>query len=353
MSLSTDCTTRFQEHIQDALATRTPLLITGSGSKRFLGRLPENISPLDTRTHTGIVEYDPSELVVTVRSGTPIAELEAALAEQGQMLPCESPHFGPEATVGGLVGTGLSGPRRPWAGSVRDFVLGCRIISGQGKALRFGGQVMKNVAGYDISRLMVGSFGCLGLITEVSFKVLPCPRSTRTLALELSQSEARSQLAAWGQQPLPISAACHDGQQLYLRLEGGEGSVKAARESLGGTEVSGSFWATLREQKHDFFRDLRPLWRLSVSPVALLPELPGDSLLDWGGALYWLKSDADPASLRALAEAAGGHADCWTPGVTDAPLHPLPAGLMQLHQQIKRSLDPAGVFNPGRCYPGL
>ena len=213
------------------------------------------------------------------------------------MLPCEPPHLGPEATLGGMVAAGLSGPRRPWAGSVRDYVLGTRVITGHGKLLRFGGEVMKNVAGYDVSRLMAGSFGCLGLLTEVSLKVLPRPRECLSLRLPMGCHQALEALAEWGQQPLPISAACHDGDALYLRLEGGEGSVQSARQRLGGDTLDSGFWSDLREQRLAFFNDPAPLWRLSLPNATGELHLPGRQLIDWGGAQRWLKSSAPAASV--------------------------------------------------------
>lgn len=251
MSMDRDMSQALLEQVNQALNQRTPLRIQGSNSKAMLGN-PVAGEVLDTRSHRGIVSYDPTELVLTARAGTPLREIEAALHEAGQMLPCEPPHLGPEATLGGMVAAGLSGPRRPWAGAVRDYVLGTRVITGHGKLLRFGGEVMKNVAGYDVSRLMAGSFGCLGLLTEVSLKVLPRPRQCLGLRLPMSRHEALAELAEWGQQPLPISAACHDSEALYLRLEGGEGSVQSAYRRLGGETLHNRFWSDLREQRLPF-----------------------------------------------------------------------------------------------------
>lgn len=344
---SFDASARLLEQVNDAIARRQPLRIQGGGSKARLGR-PVAGELLETREHRGIVTYDPTELVVTIRAGTPLAELEHALDEQGQLLACEPPHLGAGATVGGMVATGLSGPRRPWAGSVRDFVLGTRIITGQGKHLRFGGEVMKNVAGYDLSRLMAGSFGCLGVLTEVSLKVLPKPRVTANLRLELDLAQALRKLAEWGQQPLPISAACHDGNGLHLRLEGGEGSVAAARDHLGGETVEPGFWGDLREQRLPFFSDSRPLWRVSLPIDTPALDLPGIQLVDWGGAQRWLKSAAPADEIRTMVGRAGGHATCY--GSCDTPFQPLPAALMRYHRQLKAQLDPLGIFNPGRMY---
>src|SRR5690606_16921168 len=318
MTVSFDASEQLLDQVNQALVANTPLRIQGSDSKAFLGR-PVEGQVLDTRAHRGIVSYDPTELVITVRAGTPLTELEAALDEAGQMLPCEPPHFGPGATVGGMIATGLSGPRRPWSGSVRDFVLGTRVITGQGKHLRFGGEVMKNVAGYDLSRLMAGSFGCLGVLTEVSLKVLPKPRLSTGLRLELDLERALLKLAEWGQQPVPISAASHDGQALYLRLEGGEGSVNAARERIGGEELGAVYWSDLREQRLAFFADARTLWRLSLPNNTPAVVLPGEPLVDWAGAQRWLKSEADAEQIRAIVTEFGGHAICYSPGATASP----------------------------------
>jgi glycolate oxidase FAD binding subunit len=252
-----------------------------------------------------------------------------------------------------MIACGLSGPRRPWSGSVRDFVLGTRVITGQGKLLRFGGEVMKNVAGYDLSRLMAGSHGCLGLITEVSLKVLPKPRQCLSISLELDIERALLHLAQWGQQPLPISAACHDGSRLHLRLEGGEGSVAAAHERLGGERLNASYWDDLNEQRLSFFDEDQPLWRLSLPHNTPRLSLPGRQLVDWGGAQRWLKSDAEAAFIRQVVDEVGGHVTCFSHGLTDTPFQPLPPALMRYHRNLKQQLDPRGIFNPGRLYAEL
>jgi len=350
MSMDRDTSQALLAQVNQALNQGTPLRIQGSNSKAMLGN-PVAGEVLDTRSHRGIVSYDPTELVLTARAGTPLREIEAALHEAGQMLPCEPPHLGPEATLGGMVAAGLSGPRRPWAGSVRDYVLGTRVITGHGKLLRFGGEVMKNVAGYDVSRLMAGSFGCLGLMTEVSLKVLPRPRECLSLRLPMGSHQALAELAEWGQQPLPISAACHDGDALYLRLEGGEGSVQSARQRLGGETLDSVFWSDLREQRLAFFSDPAPLWRLSLPNATGELHLPGQQLIDWGGAQRWLKSSAPAQAIRDHLAKVGGHATCYAPGAASTP--PLPAALMRYHRALKQQLDPQGVFNPGRLYPDL
>lgn len=347
-----DASEALLEQVNHALNTATPLRIQGGNSKAFLGRKVDG-EVLDTRAHRGIVSYDPTELVITARAGTPLVELESALDEAGQMLTCEAPHFAAGATVGGMVATGLSGPRRPWSGAVRDLVLGTRLITGFGKQLRFGGEVMKNVAGYDLSRLLAGSFGCLGVITEVSLKVLPKPRQSVSLQLEMDAAIALQKLAEWGQQPIPISAASHDGRALHLRLEGGEGSVAAARERLGGELLDAGYWRELNEQRLDFFNDPRPLWRLSLPNNCAVLEVPGEQMIDWGGAQRWLKSDADSDCIRQAVGAVGGHATCFTEGHCDNPFQPLAAPLLRYHRQLKAQLDPQGIFNTGRLYAGI
>jgi glycolate oxidase FAD binding subunit len=340
------------EQVNQALQNVTPLRIQGSNSKAFLGSIVAG-EVLDTRSHRGIVSYDPTELVITARCGTPLAELAEVLDAAQQMLPCEPPSFGDDATVGGMIASGLSGPRRPWSGSVRDFVLGTRLITGHGKHLRFGGEVMKNVAGYDLSRLMAGSFGSLGVVTEISLKVLPKPRQCLSISLDIDSDRALLCLAEWGQQPLPISAACHDGQRLHLRLEGGEGSVAAAHDRLGGELLDSSYWDDLNEHRLSFFDEDQPLWRLSLPNNTPTLSLPGRQLIDWGGAQRWLKSDVEATSIRSIVEEVGGHVTCYNHGLIDSPFQPLPSTLMRYHRNLKQQLDPRGIFNPGRLYAEL
>jgi glycolate oxidase FAD binding subunit len=367
---SADASQALVDAVRDAIGKRQPLTIRGGATKAFLGRAPEAgaCPAIETRGHWGIVSYDPTELVVTVRAGTRLADLETTLGESGQMLGCEPPDFDGRATVGGAIAAGLSGPRRPWAGSVRDFVLGCRLITGHGKHLRFGGQVMKNVAGYDVSRLLTGSFGCLGLITEVSLKVVPKPRAVVDLALEMRADDALRKLADWRREGMPLAGACHADGLLRVRLEGGERSVEAARERLGGEigkqrggpadkwrngAPDDSFWTALRTLQLPFFAGPEPLWRLSVPARAPLTALPGAVLLDWAGMQRWLKTSAPAGVVRDAARALGGHATCFTPGVTDEPFEPLSPELMRIHRALKSQLDPHGIFNPGRLYAAL
>ena len=350
MTMNLDTSAAMLEQVNQALSDNLPLRIQGSNSKSMLGQQISG-EVLDTRGHRGIVSYDPTELIVTARCGTPLQEVVDTLEASGQMLPCEPPQFGANATFGGMVAAGLSGPRRPWAGSVRDFVLGTRVITGHGKHLKFGAEVMKNVAGYDVSRMMAGSYGCLGVLTEISMKVLPRSRACMSLRLEMDQQRALNELAAWGQQPIPISAAAYDKGALYLRLEGGTGSVQSAKERLGGDDVSNDFWLALREHRLDFFSRPETLWRLSVPAVTPVIELPGQQIFDWGGAQRWLKSDADADHIRQVVSRAQGHATCYGAGVDT--FHPLSDVLRLYHSRIKAQLDPQGIFNPGRLYADL
>ena len=340
------------EALREAAEARRALCIRGGGTKDFYGGETRG-EVLDTTGCRGVVNYEPTELVITARGGTPLAEIEATLREQGQMLVFEPPHFGPEATLGGCIAAGLSGPRRPYAGAARDTVLGVHMLDGQGRDLRFGGQVMKNVAGYDISRLMAGSLGTLGVITEVSLKVLPLPVREITLHREHSQAEAIALMNEWAGRPLPISATCHAGKSLWIRLSGAEAAVRAAREKIGGEEMgdSAGFWRALREQESDFFMLPEPLWRLSVKPTTPPLNVSGQQLMEWGGALRWLKTQADAKDVRVAAAFGGGHATLFRGGDKSVGVFgPLPGAIEAIHRRLKASFDPAGILNPGRLY---
>ena len=344
-----------QRRIADAADKRVALRLRGGGTKDFYGNAPRG-EILDLRSYTGIVDYEPSELVVTARCGTPLAELEKQLAAHGQCLPFEPPHFGAAATIGGCIAAGLSGPRRAAAGAVRDFVLGTKVIDGRGRLLGFGGQVMKNVAGYDVSRLMVGSLGTLGVIAEVSIKVLPAPRMTCSVRMPMSQVDALAACNAWAAQPLAVSATAWENGSLTLRLSGAEAAVRSGMKKIGGAPLAddGAFWNEIREQARAFFSGAEPLWRISVPSTAAPLELPGAQLIEWNGALRWLKSTAPAADVREAAKRARGSATLFrasdkTAGAFDT-LDPVK---MRLHRQIKAVFDPAGVLNPGRLYPEL
>jgi glycolate oxidase FAD binding subunit len=343
----------FKEQIISAGAAKTPLRIRGNGTKDWYGQSFEG-ELLDTRAYSGIVSYDPTELVITARAGTTLREIGKALSEQKQMLAFEPMRFDGLATLGGIVAAGLSGPRRQAVGSVRDFVLGTVLMDGHGDVLNFGGQVMKNVAGYDVSRLLTGSLGTLGLLLEVSIKVLPRPTAQHMLQFALSEIEALKQLNVWGGQPLPISGSCWHQGQLTVRLSGARAAVDAAIANMGGETLSEaeSFWDAVREQTHDFFNDTaHGLWRLSLPTVAPALTLAGEQLIEWGGAQRWLKTDADAATIRAAAEKAGGHATLFKGGDKSVGVfHPLQPAIARIHHNLKNTFDPAGIFNPGRMY---
>ena len=348
---------QFADRIRSAAAAKRPLRLRGGGTKDFYGQAMEG-EVLDTRAYAGIITYEPTELVITVRCGTPLAELEAALRAQGQHLAFEPPHFGPGATAGGMVAAGLSGPRRQCAGAVRDFVLGVRLLDGRGDDLSFGGQVMKNVAGYDVSRPMAGSLGTLGLILEVSLKVPPLPFAEATLKLEMPQDKAIGILNHWGGKPLPISACAWAEGDLAVRLSGAASAVKAAREAIGGESIAADqaegYWRGIREQTDAFFRTDKPLWRLSVPSVTPPLALPGEQLIEWGGSLRWLASNADARTIREAAARSGGHATLFRAADKSAGVFtPLAPALAKIHRKLKQAFDPAGIFNPGRMYPDL
>lgn len=362
------------ERVRAAQADGTPLEIAGHGSKAFYGG-PRHGEALHTTGLSGISSYEPTELVVSARAGTPIAELEAALAEHGQCLPFEPPRFRvgsvAKGTVGGLVAAGLSGPSRASVGAVRDHVLGATLLNGRAEVLSFGGQVMKNVAGYDVSRLLCGSMGVLGVVLEVSLKVLPVQPATATLRFELDEAAALQQLNAWGGQPLPVSASAWWAGMLLLRLRGARAAVNAAVDTLltrhRGEGVEDSlatpFWDGLRDHEDEFFVKARTavesntgaaLWRLSVPQTAAPVSLPGEQLIEWGGAQRWWCTAASTATVREAAQRAGGHATLFRGGDKAAGVFtPLSAPLQRIQRELKREFDPAGVFNRGRLYPDL
>jgi len=362
------------EQVLSASARRTPLRVRGGDTKAFHGQPQAGAGEvMDTRALSGVVSYEPTELVVTALAGTPLAELEAQLAERGQCLPFEPPHFGPGATVGGMVAAGLSGPARASVGAVRDYMLGVQVLNGRGELLTYGGQVMKNVAGYDVSRLMAGAWGTLGLIVEVSLKVLPVAPAEATLVFELPQSQAMAQLQRWGGQPLPLNASCwvHDDTAsppkdlLFVRLRGAVAAVESActrmLKDVPGQRMdnaqAGLDWAACRDQRLPFFTAPAPelaLWRLSVAPAAPALDLPWAQLIEWHGGQRWLWAPVNAAErLHTAAAGAGGHATLFR-----APASGLPAGfprraaasgpLATIENRLREAFDPAGIFNPGR-----
>jgi len=352
------------DQVQGARAHKTPLNITAGSTKSFYGG-PVQGQALDVRALRGISSYEPSELVVTVRAGTPLLELEAVLAEQGQCLPFEPPRFGAESTVGGMVAAGLAGPARVSVGGVRDYVLGATLLSGRAELLHFGGTVMKNVAGYDVSRSLAGSLGELGVICEVSLKVLPRPPATLTVRLEADHASAIRRVNEWGGQPLPLNASAWWDGMLVLRLAGAVAAVQSARVKIGGELIdeplAGTFWTGLRDQRDEFFLGAHKavqagatLWRLSVPATTPPLKLSGEQLLEWGGSQRWLCTSAPAATLRDVAAAAGGHAVIFRGRDKRAgAFAPLKAPLDRIQRELKAAFDPDGIFNLGRLLPVL
>jgi glycolate oxidase FAD binding subunit len=375
----------FIAQIQHAAAHQQPLKIRGSGSKDFYGGASQGTT-LDVSRHAGISDYAPSELVITARAGTPLKEIEQTLKAQNQMLAFEPPHFGENATLGGCIASGLSGPRRPYSGAVRDFVLGVNMLDGRGQQLKFGGQVMKNVAGYDVSRLVTGSLGTLGVLLDVSLKVLPLPAASLNLRFELDEKNAIERMNKLAGQSLPLTASCWHGGLLTVRLEGTARAIQTSHDKIGGEVVSDGieFWQRLREQQAIFFQSSLPLWRLSV-PSTTAPlntisvraepveaqesthistssmrtdswtkrdnSIANSQLIEWGGALRWLHSDAPASEIRSLIAAVGGQATLFRGGDKNVGVfHPLPPALLALQKRIKHTFDPHGIFNPQRMF---
>ena len=358
-SVDDSAVTQVQERIRAAAADGRPLRIHGGGTKDFYG---ESLAgdALDVRAIRGIVAYAPGELVVTARGGTPLAEIEDALAAEGQMLAFEPPRHGPDATLGGVVAAGLSGPRRPHAGAVRDFVLGTRIVDGTGTSLAFGGQVIKNVAGFDVSRLMTGALGTLGVLTEISLKCLPRPKVETTRVIECAGAEALRLMNEWRGRPLPISATCFHEGRLSVRLSGAPAAVAGAASIVGGNEVDGTaFWRALRDQTLECFGPAvdgdATLWRLSVRPTAPWTPWSADVIVEWSGALRWLVCSTPLAAetVRAWAAENGGHATLFRGPKSGTTFHPLPAPMLALHERLKQVFDPHGILNRGRLYADL
>ena len=366
--MSLNRTQELQDRVRAALNDKTRLKIVGGNSKYFYGNtVAENnkVEIIETRIHQGIISYEPSELVITACAGTPLKEIEALLAENNQMLPFEPPHFGEHATLGGAIATGLSGSRRPFTGSARDFVLGTKIISGKGDIMSFGGQVMKNVAGYDVSRLMVGALGTLGLLLEISIKVLPRPHTEETQVIAMSQQDALKTMRELNQTSMPLSALSYENEKLYVRLSGALSAVTSAQKKVGGENLvhADNFWQHVNEQTLPFFTENKnkALWRLSVPYIANV-NLNEDSLIDWAGALHWIHSDKTADEIQQHAIEQGGAATLFRTHQVRAPdntvpiqerFSPLQSKIKQLHVNLKMHFDPYSIFNYGRLYSDL
>lgn len=360
--MSTDISQQLQSQILEAYKNSTPLCITGGNSKAFYG-LPVEATPLDVSQHSGVLNYEPTELVITARAGSRLADIEKLLDENGQMLPFEPPAFAESATLGGTIACNLSGPRRAYAGAARDFLLGCKIINGKGEILSFGGEVMKNVAGYDVSRLMAGAMGTLGVLLEVSLKVLPKPETELTQQLTCTVDQALDRLHAWSQTPMPITASSYHDNQLHIRLSGAGNAVAAAVQNMGGETLdnAAAYWHNLKEQSLAFFEGDEALWRLSIAsdtPANLFNALDDTRILyEWGGALRWLKGNISEEQILNIARDAGGHATLFRAGANMSDNRPafqsLPNELLPIHRNLKQAFDPNGILNPGRLHPEL
>ncbi len=347
-----DVSAELIERVKQASSDGNKLSIVGGGSKDFMGRIATG-APLSLAEHTGIVSYEPIELVLTARAGTPLIEINNALDEHNQRLAFEPPLFDGRATIGGTLACHLSGPGRPWNGSIRDHVLGIRLINGRAEHLRFGGQVMKNVAGYDVSRLQAGAMGTLGIITEVSLKIMPKPVTTATLVQEMSASQAIARMNQLAGLSKPLTGACWFSGNLYLRLEGSRSAVDSTIGEWQGEVLDNCemFWMQLREQQLAYFTGVAPLWRFSINSAAEHFLTDEDWLIDWGGSQRWLRSDFNSVELEAFAERAGGQVSLYRGGNRlQEVFHTQPEALRQLHQRLKQAFDPSGLFNPGRLY---
>jgi glycolate oxidase FAD binding subunit len=344
----------FQQAIQTAIADHTPLQLIGGNSKKFYGREITGL-PLHLAEYRGILSYEPSELMITARAGTPLQEIIATLANKNQCLAFEPPLFSETTTLGGIIACGFSGPARPYSGAARDFVLGVKCLNGKGEMLNFGGQVMKNVAGYDVSRLMVGALGTLGVLLEISCKVLPLPCETETIRLPItSESEALAIILKYTHANLPITASCFEGEGVYLRLAGA--NLSAVRKEITSDvylepQPGQQFWQQLRDQQLDFFQTNQAIWRLSVPATTPPLKLAGKTLIEWGGALRWLRSELSAQEIREVVTAVGGHAILFRGGNRQGEIfHPLPLNLETLHQRLKAQFDPHNILNRNKMY---
>ena len=361
--MNSDISQQLQQQVKHAFEQRTSLSIVAGNSKAFYGRKDARAAcakALDVSEHRGVLNYEPTELVITARAGTPLREIEKLLKKNSQMLPFEPPAFSDSATIGGTIACNLSGPRRAYAGAARDFLLGCKIINGRGEIMSFGGEVMKNVAGYDVSRLMAGAMGTLGVLLEVSLKVLPAAEMESTQLFRCTAAEALERVHAWSQTPLPLSASSYHDSILRVRLSGETEAVKAAVETIAGETVTDAehYWQQLKEQRLEFFSEEKPLWRISLASdtvsIALAADHDeGDCLYEWGGALRWLKSDVPAEAIQPAVAKLDGHASLFRHGVDNGVFQPLAPGLMRIHRNLKQAFDPENILNPGKLYPEL
>lgn len=350
-----DLSAELQSRVVAAHASGNALHIVGGNSKSFYGRNPSGIT-LDVKGNRGVLNYQPGELTLTARGGTPMREIAELLDTHDQMLPFEPPSFSDEATLAGTIACGLSGPRRPWTGAVRDYLLGVRILTGAGKDMRIGAPVMKNVAGYDLFRPMAGAMGTLGILLEIIIKVLPKPRHERSFSIHCDAEEAVRLVTTWQKASVPLSGACYSDGTLNIRLSGDAQSVETSAGRLDASieDIDNSFWHDLNEQRLSFFIHDTPLYRLTLPATAHLPAEFGNQIIDWGGRQRWLQSDLSLQEIQRKAEELGGHASVFRNGDREAEVfHPLPAPLINLEQRIRSVLDPSRILNPGRLYKDL
>lgn len=350
-----DKSNELAELVIDAINNKRVLKIIGGNSKSFYGRKTE-AEVITTIEHSGVTNYEPGELVITARAGTSLTEIESLLKSKNQRLVFEPPYFSETATLGGAIATGINGPCRPWSGSARDSVLGVKMINGQGQILSFGGEVMKNVAGYDVSRLMTGSLGTLGMLLEISLKVLPISEKTKTIIIDCDDDNVIQRCVEINRRFLPITAMTYYKKQLHIRLSGNTASVDAAIKKLEGSMVEvNDFFSSIREQTHAFFNQPGTLWRISVPPATPhMQELSGEWMIDWGGAQRWLISDMKAEDIRIKVEAKNGHATIFkNDNNADDVFQPLTNTQLHLHRMIRKAFDPNNVFNSGRLYKDL
>ena len=356
-----DISLELQVLVKEAIVNQTPLYIHGGNSKQFYGNPIDGIA-LDVSPHSGIINYEPTELCITVRSGTLLSDIEKVLDVENQILPFEPPQYTPQATIGGALAAGISGPRRAYSGSVRDAILGVKIINGEGEIVTFGGQVMKNVAGYDLSRMMVRSQGTLGVILEVSLRLLPKPKSEISVCIEESQSFALNYFQSIRTQQLPVTASAWFNDQAFLRLSGSEKSLEYQLEKIVSEtgafvfEDSSQFWADIRDHKHHFFGRMdKPLWRLSLPPASgEIVQMKDNQFIEWSGAQRWVNTNTPANIVHSSANSRDGYATLFQGKLPEISYFPkLEENLMKLHKQLKRNMDPHGIFNPGRIYAGL
>lgn len=356
-----DTSQELQQFVKEAIAAKIPFAIQGGGSKAFYGN-PVDAGPLDVTSHTGVVSYDPTELCITVRAGTPLSELESLLAEHQQVLPFEPPQYTNKATIGGAIASGISGPRRAYSGSVRDAILGVQIINGEGEVVNFGGQVMKNVAGYDLSRLMVRSLGTLGLILNVSIRVIPKPEQDLTLSFDASQEDALAFFQKLRLQLLPVTATLWKDGKVYIRFSASEKILQSTQQKMASehkldeSPLTNDFWTAIRDHQDDFFNNSdKTLWRLSLPPTSdNIVRINDPQLIEWGGAQRWVNSNAPANIIHSIASSRGGYATAFKrrePG--NAVFPALEPNLLNLHRQLKQKMDPHGLFNPNRMYQGV